>query len=277
MTYTLYHGDCLDIMPTLEAGNIDAVITDLPYNTLEYGWDCPIDLSELWKKIIPVLGANGSFVTTASQPFTSGLIVSNLEMFKYEYAWKKSLGANFLHAKNMPVKIHENIVVFSKGSINHPSVSENRMTYNPQLISATPYTRKIDPRISLNWNNQNRPSTDKKYETVNSGFRYPSSVIEFANGNNKNSGHPTEKPVALCAWLILTYTNPGDTILDPFMGSGTTGVACIQTGRNFIGIEKELKYFEIAEKRIAAAQPPLFVEQGKPEEQPRQEILKFSD
>lgn len=245
-------------MPTLPAESVDLILTDLPYRSLSYEWDSVIPLSDLWREFRRITKPLGTFITTSSNPFSAFLINSNLEQFKYSYAWKKSLGTNFMHSKNAPIKVHEDILVFSKGSINHPTVSNTRMTYNPQLVKGNAYIKKQNPRVHLKWNNQQRPSTNQEWISKNDGFRYPTSFVEFSNGNNHNDGHPTQKPVSLYEWLVNTYTNPGETVLDICMGSGTTGVACIQTGRKFIGIEKDTAYFAIAERRISEAQPSLF-------------------
>jgi site-specific DNA-methyltransferase (adenine-specific) len=214
-----------------------------------------------WNKVAKSLSVSNTavrhWVNYPTQP-------SLLEQYKYSYTWIKSLGTNFLHAKNAPIKLHEDIVVFSKGSINHPSVSDKRMTYNPQMVSGGKYKRK---RVAKDhkWNNQMRPSTDQTWITSNNGFRYPTSVLEFANGNNHNDGHPTQKPVDLYRWLILTYSNEDETIFDCTMGSGTTGVAAVMEGRRFIGIEISPEYFAIAEARLkeAVLQPSLFTPSNK--------------
>jgi site-specific DNA-methyltransferase (adenine-specific) len=250
----LLQGDCLEILPTLADMSVDAIITDLPYESLTYGWDSVIPLAPMWKQVERILTNIGTFVTTASNPFSAALIISNPELFKYSYAWRKSLGSNFMHAKNAPIKKHEDVLVFSKGSINHPTVSSTRMTYNPQMTKGNPYKKSRNPDVDFNWNNQLRPSTNKPYTAVNEGTRYPTSILEFSNGNNHNDGHPTQKPVALYEYLIKTYTNPGDTVLDFCAGSGTTGVAAVKTGRSFIGIERERPYFETMERRITDAQ-----------------------
>lgn len=261
---TLYNGDFLTEVKKVADGSVHLVLTDLPYGSLDYEWDSIIPLPDLWREVNRVLTPLGTFITTAAQPFTSSLITSNLEQYKYSYTWIKSLGTNFLHAKNAPIKLHEDIVVFSKGSINHPSVSDKRMTYNPQMVSGGKYKRK---RVAKDhkWNNQMRPSTDQTWITSNNGFRYPTSVLEFANGNNHNDGHPTQKPVDLYRWLILTYSNEDETIFDCTMGSGTTGVAAVMEGRRFIGIEISPEYFAITEARLkeAVLQPSLFTPSNK--------------
>ena len=255
--YKLYKGDCLEIMPQLEAGSVDAIITDLPYGTTACEWDTIIPLDEMWKQIKRVLKSNGAFITTASQPFTSILIASNLDMFKYENIWNKQRGTDWQLANNRPLKAHENIVVFGSGTI----------TYNPQK------TKRDKPMDVRNWkfasahNGEHGSFGSKEHDKKIYYDKFPISVFEMSGQigevNNTKRTHPTQKPVALYEYLIKTYTNPGETVLDICMGSGTTGVAAVQTGREFIGIEKERKYFEIAEKRVRLAHPPLFVEQPR--------------
>ena len=251
MSVDLRLGDCLDILPTLADKSVDAIIADVPYGTTACKWDVIIPLDKMWEQVKRL--CKGAFVTTASQPFTSVLIMSNLDWFKYELIWNKTMPSGFLHAKNKPMKKHENVVVFSPASAVHKSQTKNRMTYNPIMGKGKPYKKTNDPRVNLAWSNMLRPSTNKPVTNINMGERYPVSVLDFSNGNNHNE-HPTQKPVALYEYLIKTYTNAGDTVLDFCMGSGTTGVACVNTGRNFIGIEKQADYFAIAERRIQEAQ-----------------------
>ena len=235
MTSKLYHGDCLEIMPTLEAGSIDAIITDLPYGTTACKWDVVIPFAPMWEQVKRLLKPRGAFVTTASQPFTSALVMSNPKWFKYEWIWQKEQGTGFQLAKYRPMIEHENVVVFGDNSIN----------YNPQMVVMDkPQTQK---RKS---NNGSSDSSHLKYADERISIyteRSPTSIKRFVRDRGD---HPTQKPVALYEYLIKTYTNEGDTVLDFVMGSGTTGIACKNTGRNFIGIEKDDKYFTIAEARI---------------------------
>ena len=228
----LYQGDCLEIMPTLPASSVDLVLCDLPYGTTACKWDSIIPLDAMWKEYSRV--CKGPIVLTASQPFTSTLVMSNKKQFRHEWIWHKSRITNPFDAKRAPMKCHESVVVFC-GKI-----------YNPILRKGDPYrgfvssTSKIGSAYRLA-NSQHKDNPE--------GLLLPRSVIEISDGQ-KNKQHPTQKPVALMEYLIKTYTNPGDTVLDNCMGSGTTGVACVNTGRNFIGIEKDSAYFSIAEKRI---------------------------
>ena len=246
----LIHGDCLEIMPTIEAGSIDAILTDLPYGTTNCSWDEIIPFEPMWEAIKHVLKPNGVFVTTASQPFTSKLVMSNLGWFKYEWVWDKRNVTGAYYAKYQPMRQHENIVVF---------YASGSSVYNPQkeIIKKSDYRyrkngRKHPERKGGVYGNQ------KEEIQKETGERNPSTIVTFINSNSKGKTHPTQKPVALYEYLIRTYTNKGETVLDMCMGSGTTGVACVRTGRDFVGIEIEKYYFDIAEKRIASAQPALF-------------------
>jgi site-specific DNA-methyltransferase (adenine-specific) len=226
-------------MPTLAANSIDAIITDLPYGTTACKWDEVIPFAPMWAEVKRVLKPRGAFVTTASQPFTSALVMSNPEMFRYEWIWEKEQGTNFLDARRKPYKVHENICVFGCGL----------PVYNPICTPGNSYT-----------NGKHRGSevysgfNDKQELKVHG--RFPRSIQRF---NREVGLHPTQKPIALYKYLIRTYTNEGDTVLDFTMGSGTTGVAAINTGRHFVGIEKDANYFEIATRRIEEAQAQPFL------------------
>ena len=260
MSYDIIQGDCLDVMRGMADSSVDAIITDLPYGTTAIKWDTVIPLNEMWACVRRVLKLGGVFVTTASQPFTTHLIASNFEWFKYEWIWQKSMSSGFFHAKNAPLKAHENVVVFSSGMIAHEGKSTARMTYNPQMVSGKPYKKNIDAKKQMKGHNMQRPS-HKDFLLINDGTRCPSSVLCFKNPNHKND-HPTQKPVALYEYLIRTYTNVGDTVLDICMGSGTTGVAAMNTGRRFIGIEREPEYVDIAQRRVGLSLAQLRLEVG---------------
>jgi site-specific DNA-methyltransferase (adenine-specific) len=250
----LMQGDCFERMKEIESGSVDMVICDLPYGTTFAAWDSVIPLEPLWEQYERIIKHNGAFVLFGSQPFSARLINSNLKLFKYEWIWEKGRASGHVHAKNKPLKAHENILVFSKGTTVHKNQSKNRMTYVPQLSDGKPYTRKhISSNVGSLLHSKSKANTE--YEgsiAVNEGFRYPRSVLKVKNHNVGNF-HPTQKPTELCEYLIKTYTNSGDVVLDNCMGSGTTGVAAVNTGRKFIGIELDEHYFNIAKERIEKA------------------------
>ena len=232
----LYKGDCLELMKNIPDKSIDMILCDLPYGTTECKWDNIIPFEDLWKEYKRIIKDNGAILLFSQQPFTSFLTCSNINMFRYEYIWEKSSSTGFLNAKKMPLKKHENILVFYK----------KLPTYNPQFTQGKPYTTKRTGTPSIY--RQDLVRTD----TINNGFRYPTDILLFKNPNNKNV-HPTQKPVPLLEYLIKTYTNEGDLVLDNCMGSGSTGVACVNLNRKFIGIEMDEKYFNIAKDRINKA------------------------
>jgi site-specific DNA-methyltransferase (adenine-specific) len=250
MTKTeLFQGDCLEIMQSIPDRSVNMILCDLPYGTTACKWDTVIPFEPLWEQYKRLIKPNGAIVLTASQPFTSQLIMSNLPWFKYELVWEKSKGCNFTHAKNMPIKFHENIVVFSCAPIGHVSqLGDRRMNYYPQGLV----------KVNKKWSRPKRYDTEHglkreshKLERIIEFENYPKSVLKFGNSSNKERGlHPTQKPLALFEYLIKTYTQEGDIVLDNAMGSGTTGVACRNLNRDFVGIELDAEYFAIAEKRI---------------------------
>ena len=237
-TYTLYQGDCLDILPTLDAGSVDAVIADPPYGTTACKWDSVIPFEPMWVGIKHVLKPRGAVALFGSQPFTSALVMSNPEWFKYCWVWNKRLAGNFLNVNLMPLAIHEDIILFS----------EKTHRYNPQMIKGI-YREKSFSGYRSNGNRIY--GSVNPYITHNNDY-YPTSIVEFSNAERRGA-HPTQKPVALLEYLVKTYTNPDHTVADFTMGSGTTGVACMRTGRNFIGIELDPDYYRIAEQRIKNA------------------------
>lgn len=232
----LIQGDCLEALKTLEDKSIDLILQDPPYNTTacKWEWDIMTKIDEFWAEWKRVIKDNGAIVMTASQPFTSKLVMSNLKMFKYEWVWEKEQGVNFQLAKKQPLKVHEDVCVFY----------ESQPTYNPQgLIDCNIVKSNKGKGGSLG----HCSSEAKRGEYSQTKKGYPRTVQKF--GRNRGL-HPTQKPVALMEYLIKTYTNEGDTVFDGFMGSGSTGVACKNLNRNFIGIELDPEYFKIAEKRI---------------------------
>jgi DNA modification methylase len=231
---TLLLGDCLDILPTLEDNSVDMVLVDLPYGTTACKWDSIIPLDKLWEQYNRICKEDAAMVFTAAQPFTTILAASNLENFRYEWIWEKPQGTNPMNAKVMPLKSHENILVFYR----------KKPIYNPQMWYSTPYTGFSSEESKIG---EVYGSAKSKHRDNPEGSRYPKTVLRF---KQQKGFHPTQKPVDLMEYLIKTYTNEGQTVLDNTMGSGTTGVACMNTGRNFIGIELEEKYFKISENRI---------------------------
>lgn len=234
----LGHGDCLELMQSTPDGSVDMILCDLPYGTTKCKWDTVIPFEPLWAQYQRIAKRNAAIVLTAQCPFDKALGASNLPMLRYEWIWRKESGSGHLNAKRSPLKDHENILVFYAAP----------PTYNPQMRTGfKPYTCKQGATKSENYGAQTGALT------VSDGERYPLTVIDFPRDRSKV--HPTQKPVALMEYLIRTYTQEGETVLDNCMGSGTTGVACANTGRRFIGIEKDTKYFAIACERIENAQP----------------------
>lgn len=239
--YRLMRGDCLELMQSIPDGSVDMILCDLPYGTTACKWDSVIPFEPLWSHYWRVLKPNGAVVLTASQPFTTALISSQIEKFRYCWVWEKTLGTNPMLTKKQPFKKHEDVCVFYRA----------QPTYNPQMEKGDPY-RDSARASGLKALHLDNPGQKKAIE--NTGTRYPSSVQKFSNGNNGNV-HPTQKPVALMEYLIRTYTNEGETVLDNCMGSGTTGVACARAGRRFIGIERDPEFYRIACDRIFSANP----------------------
>jgi len=236
-------GDCLEVMPFIPDKSIDMILCDLPYGTTACKWDSIIPLEPMWEQLKRVIKPNGAIVMTASQPFTTTLIASNMKMFKYCWVYQKPQGVDPFMAKKRPLNNIEDVVVFA----------EKQPTYNPQKTVGKPYKVVRDKKPRLH---ELTGQTLKQTETVNMGDRLPTRVIHF---NQERGLHPTQKPVALMEYLIKTYTNEGETVLDNCAGSGTTGVACKNLGRDFILIEKIKKYVDIARKRVNATPEPLFV------------------
>ena len=243
----LRKGDCLEVMKEIETGSIDAIITDPPYGTTACKWDSVIDFELMWEQLNRIIKPNGAIVLFGSEPFSSALRMSNIKNYKYDWIWDKVLGKNFLLAKRMPLKSHEIISVFYK----------KQPTYNPQKTEKKSDAtlkrekRKIDcddKSISEHYGRIKRVNSDSDY-------KYPVTIQTFKQQNKSNQFskkvlHPTQKPILLMEYLIRTYTNENETVLDFTMGSGSTGVAAKNTNRNFIGIEQDEKYFDIATKRI---------------------------
>ena len=233
----LRQGDCLEIMKDIPDKSIDMILCDLPYGTTACKWDIVIPFEELWAQYNRIIKDNGAIVLFGSEPFSSKLRMSNLKMYKYDWIWNKKRGTGFQIVRYKPMCNHENISIFYKKA----------PTYNPQMRD------RQKPRISKNKGTTNQFLVSGGKEYVGKKpltKKYPVTIIEFGNDNQKEKKHPTQKPVALLEYLIKTYTNEEETVLDNCMGSGSTGVACVNTNRNFIGIELDEKYFNIAKERI---------------------------
>ena len=229
-------GDCLERMQEIPDGSINMVLTDPPYGTTACKWDTVIDLPQMWEQLKRITKPNGAIVMTASQPFTSALVMSNPRMFKYCWVWNKKQGGNPLNAKRQPLRVTEDIVVFNSGG------------YIPQMR-----TGRMRKKGGINKQPETTGAVNLDYVSYSDQY-YPTNILDFPNcANKKYLVHPTQKPVALMEYLIRTYTDERDTVLDFTMGSGTTGVACKNLGRDFIGIELDQGYYDIAQQRIGEA------------------------
>jgi len=231
----IIEGNCLTVMPTLETQSVDLVLVDVPYGSTQNEWDQVIEFKPMWAEIWRV--CRGAAVFTAMQPFSSALVMSQPKCFKHEWIWEKNKATGHLNAKKAPMRAHESVLVFAtRGYIYNPQMTDGHAPMNA-------YTQTSNGE---NYGSTNRPSGGGSTQ------RYPRSVQQFPiiNNDSPDKEHPTQKPVPLMSYLIETYSNLGDTVLDFCMGSGTTGVACQQTGRNFIGIEQDPKYYEIAARRL---------------------------
>ena len=236
----IYNMDCLEGMKQIPDGTIDAVICDLPYGTTRNQWDSVIPLDLLWAEYKRICKPTAPIVLFSQQPFTSALVMSNPQMFRYEWIWQKEQGTGFLNAKKMPLKEHENVMVFYR----------DMPTYNPIMKQGyEPYGGTTKSDTSSNYGSHGEVVKD------NHGERYPTTIVQF--DRDTDGFHPTQKPVDLLRYLVLTYTNEGDTVLDNCMGSGTTAIACIKERRHFIGFELSKEYFDKAVKRIKAEQAQL--------------------
>lgn len=260
MNSDLRLGDCLDVMADIPDKSIDMILCDPPYGTTAIVWDKPIPFVPMWNHYERIIKDNGAIVLFSGQPFTTDLIASNKSLFRYEIIWKKSQPQGFLNANKAPLRNHENICVFYK----------KLPTYNP--IKSKIKREDIGRVRQVNAMRSKQYREMDRTTWIETGERYPTDVIEFSNWNgalfgktDNSTDHPTQKPIDLLKYLIQTYTNPGDLVLDNCMGSGSTGVACVQLEREFIGIEINPEYFAIAEQRIKRSkmQPNLFLEGGE--------------
>jgi DNA (cytosine-5-)-methyltransferase len=242
----LLQGDCLNEMSKVLDSSVDLILVDLPYGTSACSWDVVIPMEKLWEQYLRVLKPNGTVVLFGSEPFSSLVRSSNLEMYKYDWKWVKPRGANFLNAKYQPMKNYEDIMVFSRCPASY-SRSRDSMVYNPIMSVGEPYKLRSGKQ-RLEKNNSTVRSSIKSVVTDNKGLRYPKATLEFKS--DKDKLHPTQKPIDLLEYLIRTYTVEGMVVLDSCMGSGSTGVACKNLNRSFIGIELDVGYFDIAKQRI---------------------------
>jgi site-specific DNA-methyltransferase (adenine-specific) len=235
-TDRILHGDCLDLMQQLPDGSIDMVLADLPYGTSKNKWDTPIDLDVMWAELRRITKPTAAIVLTATQPFTSALVMSNQRDFRYDMVWSKSIGSGQFNVNCQPLRTHESVLVFYRAT---------PVTYNPQMREGTPYTAS---RSSSKYNGRGY-GDQVDHQVVNTGTRVPTTVIPIANPRI-HGGHPTQKPVALCEYLIRTYSNKGDLVLDITAGSGTTAIAALNTGRRFTCMELDAASVEHAQRRV---------------------------
>lgn len=242
----LYNGDCLEFMRTLPDNSVDMCLTDPPYGTTPCKWDNVIPFEPMWAELKRIVKPNGAIVLFGSQPFTSALIMSNTDLFKYSLVWEKGVASNFLNFKYQFGKSHEDICIFGQMATSYSK--KGNMSYYAQMETGKPYVcqrgRGGDAVV------RDKKTREKSVKTENTGERYPKSVLKF---KTERGFHPTQKPVALLEYLIKTYTLENETVLDFTMGSGSTGVACVNTNRKFIGCELDKEYFEIAKNRIDTA------------------------
>lgn len=241
MTVQIHKGDCLEIMPSIPNKSVDMILCDLPYGATQNKADKRISFDLLWKQYKRIIKDNGCIALFAQGKFCVDLVNSNKRMFRYDLVWNKGLTTGFLNAKRMPLRQHEQIAIFYK----------KLPTYNPQFTQGQPQHSKGTAYKTKELRNDNYGKYDAIEDTRKGATeKYPISILQFVKPHPSKARHRTEKPVALLEYLIKTYTNEGDTVLDNCMGGGNTGVACVNTNRNFIGIEKQDNYFEIAEQRI---------------------------
>jgi site-specific DNA-methyltransferase (adenine-specific) len=231
----VYHMDCLEGMKGIADKSVDMILCDLPYQVTSCSWDILIPFDKLWQQYERIIKPNGAIVLTAREPFTSALVMSNTKRYKHKWVWNKKQSGSFLNAKHMPMQIEEDIMVFAYGKVNYYPIMR---------------TGKMRVKGGAKKDNGMFVDLGSRYKTYNDQY-YPTNILEFPNCSNKAENlHPTQKPVALFEYLIKTYTNEGETVLDNCAGSGTTAIACINTNRNYILYEKEEKYYQIIQERI---------------------------
>lgn len=245
MRFKICNGNCLDIMQFIKPKSVDLIYCDLPFGVTRNKWDIVIPFEKLWPQYKRIIKDNGVVALNAIQPFTSLLVTSNLEMFKYELIWEKSISSNQLNVKKQPLRAHESIIIFYKA----------QPVYNEQLEVGAPYSIKRSGIYNKgNYNSQ------RESEKINTGYRHAKSIVKVSNPRIRG-GHPTQKPVELSEYIIKTFTNKNAVVLDNCMGSGTTGVACLNLGRRFIGIEMNKIYFDSAQKRMLDREKEIICQQ----------------
>lgn len=235
----LHHGDCLKLMADLPDACVDMIAVDLPYGTTYADWDVALPMDQLWAHYQRIIRGNGAIIFTTSQPFTSLVVVSNLPWFRCEWIWNKVHATNFANANRQPLKVHESVLVFARG----------QTTYNPIKVSGAVNHKQGKSTVNIS----ETRLINKRVDDDLSGLKFPVSIETFPKHSSQCGLHPTQKPVALMDYFIRTYSNPGDVVLDNCMGSGTTGVAALESGRSFIGMEERVDYFEVARGRIEKA------------------------
>lgn len=244
-------GDCLELMNEIPDGSIDLILCDLPYGNTGSKWDKVIDADKLWGEYRRIIKANGTILLFGAEPFCTHMRSKALDLYKYDWIWHKQTVTGFAHAKNRPLRDYENIMVFSKGTTVHAGQSKNRMTYNPQGLVRCNHIRNTDRSTGSYMHDRSFASKHGTY--VQEYTNYPRMVLNFSKKVTDTKYHINAKPIDLLEYLIRTYSNEGETVLDNCMGSGSTGVACVNTGRNFIGFELDAGYFHTAKSRIEDA------------------------
>lgn len=235
----LYNDNCFSVLPTIEENSVNLIFADLPYGKTQNKWDSKLDLSKLWQEWKRILKENGKVILTGAEPFTSELVNSNREWFKYDLIWKKTVSSGQLNVNRMPLRTHESILVFYKKS----------GVYNQQFTEGKPYNITRKKSNKTNEKGESGYNAQKTSSKQNTGYRHPISVLEFPNPRIKDE-HPNHKPLELMKWIVNSYTNENETVLDPCMGTGATGHACKDLNRKFIGIELDTKYFDKAKKKL---------------------------
>lgn len=245
----LLNGDCLEVMKLIQDESVDMILCDLPYGTTGSKWDSTLPTDELWSEYRRIVSPNGVIVLFGTEPFATRIRSSALDLYKYDWIWRKTTITGFAHARNMPLRDYENIMVFSKSPIGHAKkLGAKRMPYNPQGLEACHQVDLAHKTSTVLHPGTFANTMEKRY--VRNQTNFPRMVLDFKKNPKDSKYHVNAKPVPLLEYLVKTYTNEGDTVLDNCMGSGSTGVACQNTNRNFIGIELDENYFNVAKERL---------------------------